>query len=496
MRKTLLALALLLVSSLLVALPSLQATAQEHRVTGKVTGQDGSPLPGITIQIKGTSSGTATDANGQYELTAPDKATLIFRGVGFREENIAVGPRSTLDVIMHAITSQLNELVVTAFGIKRAARSVGYATASVDSKELNNGNPVNLQTGLTGRIAGLQINEVNNGVNPSFRVVLRGERHITADNQALIVLDGMLVTSDVLSTLNPQDIANVSVLKGASASALYGSEASNGVIIITTKHGTSSGKPRVTVSSTIQFQQLSYYPKFQTGFGANGGEASVLYGYNGQFQWGTDPYTNQSGYIPYENESYGTPFNGQDYVVGGPLANGQLLKLPYKAASKPPLVAFAQTGKTFQNEVSYSAGDNKNNFFLSIQDVSVSGVIPKDESRRDNFRFGSTKTYGKFSAQFDLNYSKNHSNTVGGDPMSGSALVWNLLNLPVNYPIQMFKDWQTNPFANPLEGWVNAYYTNPWWQIDESRDIQDEDVLNGTMNLTLQATSWLSLTYK
>lgn len=472
------------------------ASAQEHQISGKVVGEDNSPLPGITIQVKDASTGTATDATGKYELSVPNNATLIFRGVGYTEQQIAIGKRSVVNVAMHADTKQLNELIVTAMGIKRAARSVGYATASVDSKELNTGNPVNLQTGLTGRVAGLQINTINNGVNPSYRVVLRGERHITADNQALIVLDGMLVTADVLSTLNPEDIASISILKGASASALYGSEASNGVMIITTKHGGNGGKPRVTLTSTVQFQRLSYLPKFQKSFGANGGEASVNYGYDGKFQWGTDPYTNQSGYVPYENESYGSPFNGQMYVVGGPLADGSMLKLPYVAAAKPPLLAFAQTGKTFQNGVSYSSGDNMNNFFLSVQDVSSSGVIPKDVSRRDNFRFGSVRTYGKFSAQFDLNYSKNDFNISGGDPVSGSAIVWNLLNLPVNYPIEKFKDYKTNPFANPLEGWPNAYYTNPYWQIDASRNNQDEDVLTGTMNLSLHPLPWLSFTYK
>lgn len=495
MRKTLLALALLLVSSLLAVLPSVQAMAQEHRVSGKVTGADGSSLPGITIQVKGTTTGTATDANGQYELSVPAKATLEFRGVGFNQKDVVVGNRSTINVSMVVSTKELNELVVTAFGIKRAARSVGYATASVDTKELNNGHPVDLQTGLTGRVAGLQINEVNNGVNPSFRIVLRGERHITADNQALVVLDGMLVPAEVLSTLNPEDIANVSVLKGASASALYGSEASNGVIIVTTKHGTENGKPRITFTSTFQFQQLSYLPKFQDRFGGNGGEGSILYGGNGQFTWGTDPYTNQSNYVPYENESYGPPFNGQDVIVGGPLQNGQTLKLPYKAV-KPPLEAFARTGETFQNGVSYSSGDSKNNFLLSLQDVNVNGVIPKDVSRRDNVRIGATKTYGKFSAQFDLNYARNHSNTVGGDPISNNPVVWNLLNEQLNIPIQQFKNWQTNPFANPLEAWPNSYYTNPWWQIDASRNIENQDRLTGTLNMSLQATSWLRFTYK
>ena len=472
------------------------ASAQQHLVKGHVTGPDGEPLPGITVQVKGSNTAAATNTEGRFELNVPSNTTLEFTGVGFADQNIKVGTHTSLEVSMKANTKELNEVVVTALGIKREARSVGYATATINSKDLNNGSPVNLQTGLAGRVAGLQINEVNNGVNPSFRIVLRGERHITADNQALIVLDGMLVSADVVSTLNPDDIANVSILKGASASALYGSEASNGVVIITTKHGTGSGVPRVTFSSTMQFQKLSYYPKFQNGFGANGGEASIKYGADGNFQWGTDPYTNQSAYVPYENESYGPAFNGQSYISGGPLPNGQTNKIPYTAASKPPLVDFAQTGHTFQNTASYSAGDDKNNFFLSLQDVSISGVIPKDQSRRDNFRFGSTKTYGKLTAQFDLNYSNINSNTSGADPMGGNAVVWNLLNTPVNLVMSDYKNWQTNPFANPLEGYPNSYYTNPWYQIDASRNIQTEDVLTGNINLTLQATSWLKFNYK
>ncbi|HVB04606.1 MAG TPA: SusC/RagA family TonB-linked outer membrane protein [Chitinophagaceae bacterium] len=472
------------------------AFAQQRTISGRVMGSDGNPVPFATVLVKGTQTGTTTDANGRFTITTPPNSILNISSVGYTTTNVVVGQHTNLAITIASNTHALNELVVTAFGVKRQARSVGYATASVSAKALNNGNPVDLQTGLTGRVAGLQINTTNNGVDPEYRITLRGERHVTGNNQALIVLDGMLVNSDILNTVNPEDIANVSILKGASAAALYGSDASNGVIIITTKHGTASGKPRITVSSTVQEQTLSYYPKFQTGFGGYGGEAQILYGSNGAYQWGVNPQTNFTNYVPYENESYGPPFNGKSYVMGGPLANGQTLKIPYAAASKAPLVAFAQTGMTYQNSISYSGGDAKNNYFLSAQDVNLSGVVPKDISRRDNLRFSDTHTYGIFSAQFDVNYSRVHSNTAGPDPISGNPVVWNLLNEPVNFPITQFKNWQTNPYADPLQGWPNAYYTNPYWQIDVSRQDQKIDELTGALNLTLAPTSWLKFSYR
>ncbi|TDW99139.1 SusC/RagA family TonB-linked outer membrane protein [Dinghuibacter silviterrae] len=466
-------------------------------VKGRVLDDKGQPVPFASIKLRHGKTGVAADKDGNFTISAPKGEALLITGVGIAPSQYTVtGTTGAAVITVARETSSLSDIVVTAMGIKRQPKEIGYSTATVGAKDLNVGSPVDLQSGLTGRVAGLQITEVNNSVNPDFRIILRGERHITADNQALIVLDGVIVTADILGSLNPQDVENVTVLKGASASALYGSEASNGVVIITTKHGSPDGKPRITFSSTVQAQHLSYYPKLQNQFGGYGGEASVWYGGpNGTFYWAVNPLTNMTQMVPYENESYGPPFNGALYVMGGPDAAGQYLKLPYSAASKPPLLAFTKTGVTTQNNISYSGGDAKNNYFISAQDVETSGVVPKDKSRRDNLRFANMRTFGKFWAQYDLNFSEVYSNTVGGDPISGNPIFWNLLNLPVNLPINDFKNWQTNPFANPFEAWPNSYYTNPWYQIDASRVITKTDRITGNVALGLDILPWLKVSY-
>ncbi|HEX5555830.1 MAG TPA: SusC/RagA family TonB-linked outer membrane protein [Chitinophagaceae bacterium] len=489
MKKTILVLTMLVVSCSL-------AFAQEHRVSGKVTDASNDPLPGITVQVQGTNTGTATDADGEYELSVPSaKATLIFRGIGFTQQEVEVNDRSTVNATLESSTAKLNELVVTALGIQRASRELGYSTKEVNSKDLTESRPVTIGEGLTGKVSGLQINTINNGVDPGIRVVLRGYRHLNADNQALIVLDGVPVRSDLLSSINPNDVASVTVLKGASAAALYGVDATNGVLIITTKRGGKGGKPKIEFNNTTMFERVSYMPKLQTKFSPNGGET-------GAFPWDPtqnyrNPYTGDYLYVPYENQNYGMPFNGDPNLgyIGGPLADSTFFKTPFKAVSPDPRRAFFQTGYRIQNNLSYSGGDNENSYFISVQDVSTKGVVPKDQARRTSLYVSGKKTFGIFSAQFNLSYSQNYSNTAGNDFYQGRPVYWNLLNQGANVPLEdpRLKD-PNSPYF--LENYYNAYYPNPWWQIYNSREINRSNNFAGVLTLNLQATDWLNLTYR
>ncbi|MGH2644674.1 MAG: carboxypeptidase-like regulatory domain-containing protein, partial [Chitinophagaceae bacterium] len=480
---------------LLVALPSIQAMAQEHRVGGKVTGTDGSPLPGITIQVKGTNTGTATDANGQYELSVSSNSTLIFRGVGYEEQSLEVEGRSQVNVSLRASETKLNELVVTALGIQRQARELGYSTKEVSSKTLNESRPVTIGEGLTGKVAGLEINTINNGVDPGIRVVLRGYRHLNADNQALIVVDGVPVRSNFLSAINPNDVASVTVLKGASAAALYGVNATNGVILVTTKHGGEGGKPKIEFNNTTMLEKISYMPKLQEEFAGYGGET-------GPYPWDPtkyfqNPYTGEALYAPYENQNYGMAFNGDPSLgyIGGPQADSTFFKTPFRGVTPDPRKAFFQTGYRVQNNLSYSGGDNKNSYFISVQDVSIKGVLPKDQGRRTSLFVSGKKTYGIFSAQFNLSYAQKYANTVGPDFDQGRPVYWNLLNMGANVPLEdpRLKDPNSRYFLN---GWYNAYYPNPWWQIYNSRVINRTNYFTGQLVLNLQATPWLDFNYR
>lgn len=471
------------------------ASAQTHIVKGTVTGPDGTPLQGISVQVKGTKSGTATDASGQYQISVPSNATLIFSGVGFEEQSQKVGNSTSLDVYLQSNTKRLNEVVVTALGIRRQERSLGYSTTKVSDQDLNITKPVTIGEGLTGKVSGLQINTVNNGVDPGIRVVLRGYRHLNADNQALIVVDGVAVRSNFLSSLNPNDVASVTVLKGASAAALYGVDATNGVLVVTTKRGGEKGRPVIEFNNTTMLERVSYMPALQNKYAPGSGET-------GPYPWDpthyfTDPYTGQILYAPYENQNFGMEFNGDPALgyLGGPQQDGTYFEQPFKGISPDPRRTFFQTGYRIQNNLSYSGGDKDNSYFLSVQDVSTKGTVPKDEGRRTSFYASGKKTYGKFSAQFNLSYAQRYSNTVGGDFNQGRPVYWNLLNQGANVPLDdpRIKD-PNSPYF--LDGYYNGYYPNPWWQIYNSRVISRTNYFTGVLTLNLAATKWLDLTYR
>lgn len=474
------------------------ASAQERTIKGHVSGPDGNSLPGITVEVKGTNTATATNATGQFELKVPSNSTLVFSGIGFEKQSVDVANRNSLDVTLASNTKRLNEIVVTALGIRRESRSLGYSTATVNSEQLNVGKPVNVAQGLIGRIAGAQISVINNGVSPEVRIQLRGERHINADNQPLIIVDGMEVRPDFLTSLNPEDISTVSVLKGASAAALYGSEATNGVMIITTKRGSKNGKPSVDVTQTQTFERLAYFPALQTTYSGYGGESGTLFkGTPYQFN-AINQYTGFVNSIPFENQQYGPPYDGNPALgyIGSPNQNGDVFKTPFVSPSVDPRKAFFQTGITTQTDLSVSSGDSKNSNFLSAQYVGVKGVTPEDQAKRANVRFAGLRTYGIFSYDYSMSYSYQYSNTVGNDITDAWPIYWTLLNTLPNVPLNKLKDWQDpNSFAS-LSNYYNAYYINPWWQVANSRNTSKTNNLQGVLSMHLRPTNWIDINYR
>ncbi|HEX8504797.1 MAG TPA: carboxypeptidase-like regulatory domain-containing protein, partial [Hymenobacter sp.] len=233
--KKLLCMVMLLMTGLLQ-----QVYAQDRSLSGRVTDRsNGQGLPGATVIVKGTTVGASTNADGSFSLSVPASATtLTISSIGYASVDQPIGADASYTVALVPDVKQLGEVVVTgALGIQRQQQQVGYATATLDSKELTQARVTNVANGLAGKVSGLQIQTLNAGVNPSPRVTLRGSRSLTGNNEALIVIDGVISTNDVLGALNPDDVASIDVLKGANAAALYGSQASNGALIITTKKG-------------------------------------------------------------------------------------------------------------------------------------------------------------------------------------------------------------------------------------------------------------------
>jgi TonB-linked SusC/RagA family outer membrane protein len=474
----------------MLLLSATQLLAQ-RTITGKVTSaDDGSGIPGVTVLIKGTSTGVLTDLDGKFSLSVPKTATdLQFSFVGMKPKEVALTAENNYDVVMETSAQQIEGVVVTAFGITRQAREIGVSTAKVADKELTRAGASNVMNGMTAKVSGLQINTINNGVNPDTKITLRGNRHFLASNQALVVLDGVPVSATFLNSINPNDIESVSVLKGASAAALYGNDASNGVMIVSTKKG-GKQKPSIKVSNVTTFEKISYMPNLQNRFGAGSSETTSNSDPNYTFFIGPD--RNTDPYTSYENQQFGSEFNPEVMVIlGGKLEDGSYQMVPY-APIKDQKKNFFQTGVTMQNDVSYSGGDENSNFYLSAQDVKTSGTVMDDENRRTSVRMAGGKKYGTFGADFSMSITKTKTNTSGGDFNQGRPVYWNVLNTPQHVPITTYKDLTGNPFAT-LDGYYNAYYPNPYWQIAHARLMNDRTDFLGSMNLSWKPVEWLEL---
>ena len=480
-----------------------QSFAQNRTVTGTVTGKDdGLPIPGVTVKVKGTSIATSTNETGKYKLTVPAGSALAFSSIGYNPVIIPV-KGAVLDVRLEVAGQALGEVVVTsALGIKHSEKELGYATAEVTSKQLTATAATNIANGLTGKVAGLAVYELDNSVDPNISIILRGNRSLEGDNNALIVLDGVPMPGALLSSINPNDVASVTILKGAGSAAIYGSEASNGAVVITTKRGSSTGKPTIIYENSIQAEKVAFYPKVQTTFGTYGGEGNYI-----------NPVTGFTEYVPYENQEYGPAYNGQLVQLGAPLdsLNGQKYMVPYKAYPVSPIKAFFQTGITEQNDISYSQGDSHNSIFISAQNAYRTTVVPNDKNIRNAFSVRGHHTDGIFSVDYSVAYSKttistyiannNPLNDQYGLTLPGSYITTagendlysSILQLPAFYNIKAFEN--PNSGIGSPSNYPDAYAINPYWIVDNSRRNEQRDVLLGQVKLALDPTKWLTLSY-
>jgi len=450
------------------------SNAQDHLVKGVVSGLDGNPIPSATVQSNIGNVTVQTDENGRFSISVSANAILTISSIGFETKTIDVKNQSSLYVTLSPKAKGLNDVVVTALGLLKKENSIGYSTTQVKGRDLVQTKPISVANGLTGKVSGMQVNTINNGVFAPTRIILRGNRSLTGNNQALIVVDGSIYYNDI-SNLNPEDIESINVLKGSSAAAIYGSDASNGVLLVTTKKG-SSGKPVINFSSTVQFENVTYMPQMQNQFGSNGGESFP------------QDFNDLRYYIPDENQQFGPMYNGKVVPLGRPIGDGSLLMVPYAAISGEKR-KFFETGVTTQNNISYSAGDGNGSFFLSGQFVSTNGVMPKDYGNRTSVRVGGSRNYGIFSAAFSVAYLNKYTNVT-----NTGAVYNNVINTPQHVPLTSLSDWQHNKYADP-SGYFNDWADNPYFTIDEQRNKTRLNNLAGNVQLNLQALPWLKLSY-
>jgi len=464
--------------------------AQTRDLSGVVTsGEDGSSIPGAAVVVKGTTIGTVTNIDGQFSLKVPQNAKAItISFVGMATADVQITGSNNYTVKLQAESFAVDQVIVTALGIKRKPKEMGVATAKVENADLTQAGASNVMNGLSGKVSGLQINTINNGVNPDTKLTLRGNRHFLASNQALIVLDGVPVSATYLNSVNPNDIENVNILKGASAAALYGNDASNGVVIVTTKKG-EKGKLTVKISNVTNFEQISYLPELQTRFG--GGSGETLTNSDPNYTMWIGPDRNTDPYTSYENQTFGPEFNGQMVILGGKLVDGSYQMVPYSNV-KNQKKNFFNTGISMQNDISISSSDETSHFYLSAQDVRTTGTIPGDKNQRTGARLSAGRTYGKFSADYTISFTQTATDVSGGDMNQGRGVYWNVLNTPPQVPLTSYKDIENNPFAT-LDGYFNAYYPNPYWQIKHARNKQMRDDVLGSVNLSFKPVKWLDL---
>ncbi|MDF2192247.1 SusC/RagA family TonB-linked outer membrane protein [Paraflavitalea sp. CAU 1676] len=437
--------------------------AQSKQYTGKVVDKDKQPVPNASIVIKGSDVATVADSDGNFKITAKPGDVLVVSAISFTPITLKVQNQANLTVSLSSTDKVMEEVIVTAGGIKSKRKEIGTATTTIKAESLVAGKSVSVAGGLQGKVAGLQINATGGGVNPNYRLILRGQRSLTGNNQALVVLDNVIVPNDILGNLNPEDVEDVVVLNGSGAAALYGSQASNGAVVITTKKG-KKGVISVGLSNTVTVQEVAFYPKIQKKYGAGGST------------YGTD--ANGKPFFSYlENQSYGPEFDGTKRPLGDFLEDGSQDSAIY--AYNPGHFDFWEKGVTNQTDFSLSAGDDVSTFYLSGQYASVTGTTPGDKFNRSSLRVNGTRKVGKnIMATYAVAYIQNRYDIT---TQTGSMYA-NMLNMPSNVDITKYKNWRTDKFANP-NGFYNPWYQNPYFSADNYRSKQRNDYLTGSLEI-------------
>jgi len=469
------------------------AIAQDKRVSGTVFDETGDPVIGASVLAKGTTIGTATSIEGAFSISVPTQVnTLIISYLGYKTIEVAAG--TNLRVTLSPEERVLNEVVVSALGITREKRALGFSATTVTSEDINATGNRSAMNALQGKVPGVEINSASGSPGASTQVVLRGISTLGGSGsiQPLYVVDGVPVSNGVMNDddlnggydfgnrandINPNDIESMTILKGAAATALYGSRAAGGVIMITTKTGSKSGgKAKVEITSTTSFENPLKLPTFQNEFGQgwyDGDLASNLM----------------------ENGSWGPRFagNGQVRPWGFVVDNQQQIK-PY-VAMKNNVRDFFDTGVTTNNNISISNGDGEKNFYISYGNIMSDGIMPSksDSYNRNNIAVkGSTKFLKILSASGALNYVRKDSRfVITGQDQSVLDAIW---QTPRDINIVDLKDYK-NKFNN-VENYYTVYSQNPYYVLNEHGTRYGEDRIYGNASLDAQILPWLKATFR
>ncbi len=456
---------------------------QKITVNGKVSDTKGIIIPGATIKEKGTKNGVAADNAGIFRIIVSQGATLSVSATGFAEKQISAA--ADLVIELFEDNKDLSEVVVTALGVKRRPKELGYSVAKVTNDEITNGHAPTIANSLSGKVSGLAVYNINNSVDPSVKITLRGYRSLTGNNDALLVIDGLPMpeggSATILNLINPNDIDNVSVLKGGVAAALYGSAGVNGALVITTKKGV-KGKAKVSYSHSTNIEKLNQLAQFQEKFGSGSHYAAGF----GTASWKPNYLDRMhDNWRSYENQQFGDAFDGSIRIAGRVLQDSSRNMLPYSAISGERDRIW-NTGLTVNNQASVSGGNDQSTFYLSYENNLTWGIVPEDRATRNGARFGATTETGGLKAGFNLNYVQASYDRTTFDFYNET------INQAGNIPLSTYRDWRNNKFANP-NGYYNDYYTNPYFRLDNERVKYQDANVNGTVDLTYKIRPWLNV---
>jgi TonB-linked SusC/RagA family outer membrane protein len=479
------------------ALVSSELWAQERTVSGRVTDPgDGSPIPGVSVVLKGTATGTVTTAEGQYTLGVPaEGGTLVFTFIGLLTQEIEIGSRNVVDVQMEQDVTQLSEVVVTALGAEVDKKSLGYAVQDLKGDELLKARETNVVNSLAGKIAGVQITGSSGAVGASSRIVIRGANSF-GNNQPLFVVDGVPISNDNFggtanegvnrgngaADLNPDDIESINILKGPNAAALYGSRGANGVVIVTTKSGKKGQGLGISVNSSLTFENPLRLPEYQNKYGQGSGkEFSFVDGAGAGINDGVD-------------ESWGPQLDVGTLLpqFNSPLdEDGHPIPTPW--VSHPNNIKdFFETGKTTSNNISISGGSDKAGVRLSYTHLKQEGMVPNtDQTKHTVALNANVNLTDKFSITGVGNYVKTHSDNLPGYGYSAQNVMQQFVWFGRQVDINSLKNYQ-NPDGSK-NSWNYNYHNNPYFTLYENLNTLDRDRLFGNVKANYRITDYLSV---
>lgn len=463
-------------------------TAQTKQVTGTVTSaDDGLGMPGVSVVIKGTTIGSSTNIDGQFTVTAKPADVLVFSFVGMVTQEIPVGNKTIINVVMQSESIGVDEVVVTAMGISREKKALGYAATSVGGDEISKAQMVNPMNALQGKVAGVDISTAP-GPGATQNVIIRGASSF-GNNQPLYIVDGVPITNEQnrrdanddlnaqvdfgsgINAINPDDIEDMTVLKGAAATALYGSRASNGVVMITTKSGSDTGgKVKIAYDGGITISRVSRLPLEQKQFGQG---------------WSGDRALDENG-------NWGAPYDGKDRVWGNIVDNSQKIK-PYKYLENR-VREFYEFGKNIKNSVSLRGGTAETNFFLSLSQNSVDGVIPTDQDSYDRYTVATKGSHkaGKLMISSSVNFSTEKTKAVASG--QGQSLLRSVNEIAGDISIIDFKNY--NDKFNNLDNYFTPYGVNPYFVLAKNGAEQLKNKIFGKFQLDYDIVDNLKLSYR